>query len=145
MPKAQQRTYAGHTPLSHDHASCPTQPNNAPVQTTLPKEVDNEGFQTVKKRTRAIPIPKKKVQVNNRKDKGPALKIVQVYKPITHDSKKKNVSSNMFDALSHQKIDESEDDTSIPPVSHPSDTLQSSDTYPSSSHGGHISPPVDQG
>lgn len=99
----------------------------------------------VKKRNRAIPLPKKKFQVDNRKDKGPALKIAQVYKPISREPKKKNVSPNMFDALSHQRIGDTKDDSSIPPIIHPRDTLPTFDSHPSSSHGGHISIPVDQG
>ncbi|CAH1420508.1 unnamed protein product [Lactuca virosa] len=136
--------------FGHELASCPTHTTSIPVQKTAtptPREADIEGYQMVKRRNIPIPIPKKKVQVDNRKGKGPALKIAQVYKPIIRDQKKKkNVSSNMFDALSHQRIDDTEDDSSIRPVIHPRDTPPPfSDTHPSSSHGGHISIPVDQG
>ncbi|XP_023758261.1 uncharacterized protein LOC111906722 [Lactuca sativa] len=79
--------------FGHDLATCPTQMTSPAVQMTvapIPKEVDKEGFQKVKRRTRAIPIPKKKVQVDNRKSNGPSLKIAQVHKPITRDPKKKD-------------------------------------------------------
>ncbi|CAH1428812.1 unnamed protein product [Lactuca virosa] len=134
--------------FGHDLVSCPTHSTCPPVQKTAtptPIAADKEGLQMVKRRTRAIPISKKKVQLDNRKSKGPALKIAQVYKPIPRDPKKKNLSSKMFDALSHQRIDDTEDDSCIPYVIHPRDSLPSSDTHPSSSHGGHISIPVDQG
>ncbi|CAH1451250.1 unnamed protein product [Lactuca virosa] len=71
--------------FGHDHTTCPSHTTSAPVQKTstpIPKEVDKEGFQTVIRKSRAIPIPKKKVQVDNRKSKGPTLKISQVFKPI---------------------------------------------------------------
>ncbi|CAH1418867.1 unnamed protein product [Lactuca virosa] len=115
------------------------------MATPAPIEVDKEGFQIVKRRTRAIPIPKKKVQVDNRKSKGPALKIAQVYKSITRDPKKKNISSNMFDVLTHQRIYDTEGDSSIPPLINPRDTLPTSDSHPNSSHSCHISIPVDHG
>lgn len=106
--------------------------------------MDKEGFLTVKKkRTRATPIPKKKVHVDNHKGKDKALKIAQVYKPIIRDPKKKNVSSNTFDALSHQRVDDSEDDSSIPPIILSKDSLPAFDS--DASHGGHISIPVDEG
>ncbi|CAH1451249.1 unnamed protein product [Lactuca virosa] len=113
--------------------------------TLIPREVDKEGFLTFKRRIRASHIPKQKVQVDNRKGKGPALKIAQVYKPIIRDPKEKNASSNMFDALSHQRVDDTEEDSSIPPVILSKDTLPASDSHPRSSHGSHISTPVDQG
>ncbi|CAH1447586.1 unnamed protein product [Lactuca virosa] len=84
-----------------------------PVQKTatpIPKDVDKEGFETVKRRTRAIPIPKKKVQTDNRKDKGPALKIAQVYKPIIVILRKECVVQH-FDTLSHQRTNDTEDDS----------------------------------
>ncbi|CAH1439100.1 unnamed protein product [Lactuca virosa] len=65
-------------------------------------------------RTRAIPFTKKKVQVDNCKGKGVGLKITQVYERIIHDLKKKNVSTNMLDSLLHQRVDDTEDDSSIP-------------------------------
>ncbi|CAH1451247.1 unnamed protein product [Lactuca virosa] len=134
--------------FGHDQASCPTHTTSSPVQeapTLIPREVDKEGFLTVKRRIRATHIPKQKVQVDNRKGKGPALNIAQVYKPIIRDTKEKNASSNMFDALSHQIVDDTEEDSSIPPVILSKDTLPASDSHPRSSHGGHISTPVDHG
>ncbi|CAH1451248.1 unnamed protein product [Lactuca virosa] len=134
--------------FGHDHTTCPSHTTSAPVQkmsTSIPKEVDKEGFQTVKRKSRAIPIPKKKVQVDNRKGKGPTLKISQVFKPIIRDPKKKNISTNMFDPLSHQRVDDSQEDSCIPPVIHSRDTHPTSDVHPSSSHGGCISSPFDQG
>nr|KAJ0200618.1 hypothetical protein LSAT_V11C600298590 [Lactuca sativa] len=134
--------------FGHDQTSCSTHTTSSPAQkmvTPITKEDDNQGFQTVKKRTRSIPIPKMRVQVNNRKEKGPALKITQVYKPLNRDPKEKNVSSNMFDALSHQRIHDIEDSSSSPPAIPPRDILPTADSIPSSSHGGHIPTPVDQG
>ncbi|CAH1443594.1 unnamed protein product [Lactuca virosa] len=117
--------------FGHDHANCPAcvtsnsgpdHTANTPIQKTtmpIPKEVDIECFHTVKRRTRASHFPKKKVQVDNHKCKGLALKIAQVYKPIVRDPRKKNVSTKIFDALSHQRVDENVDDPSIPLSSSP--------------------------
>ncbi|CAI9260498.1 unnamed protein product [Lactuca saligna] len=104
-----------------------------------PKEVDKEGFQTVKRKTRDFPLPKKMIQVDNRKDKGPALNIAQVYKPIIHDPSKKNVSANMFDPLMHQRVDDSQVYSCIPNVIHSRDAHPTTIAHTSSSHGGRIS------
>ncbi|CAI9295446.1 unnamed protein product [Lactuca saligna] len=93
--------------FGHDLATCPIHTTSTPTpKPTMPplKEVDNEGFQKVKRKTRSVPILKKKIPNDNRKGKGPALQISQ--------SK---------------------------------DTLPASDALPSSSHGGCISSPIDQG
>ncbi|CAH1443595.1 unnamed protein product [Lactuca virosa] len=143
--------------FGHDHATCPAcvtsnsgpeHTASTPIQKTtmpIPKAVDHEGCHTVKRRTRASHFPKKKVQVGNHKCKKPALKIAQVYKPIVRDPRKKNVSTNMFDALSHQRVDDNVDDPSIPPVILSRDSIPASDAQTSSSPGGLTSIPVDQG
>ncbi|CAI9282527.1 unnamed protein product [Lactuca saligna] len=133
--------------FGHDLATCLTHTTSSPVLKTampIPKEVDKECFQTVKRRARAIHILKKKVQVDNRKSKGFALKIAQVYKLIIRDPKTKNVSTNMFDAFSHQRVNDTKDGCSIPPNIYSRDTLPTSDTQPSFFHCGHISNPVDE-
>ncbi|KAL7586774.1 hypothetical protein Lser_V15G38818 [Lactuca serriola] len=58
--------------FGHDHATCPTHtistPDPKPAMPT-PKDVDNEGYQIVKRRSRTFPIPKKKIPIDNRKKK----------------------------------------------------------------------------
>lgn len=134
--------------FGHDLATCPpTHTTSSPVLKTampIPKEVDKECFQTVKRRARAIHILKKKVQVDNRKNKGSALKIAQVYKLIIRDPKTKNVSTNMFDAFSHQRVNDTKDGCSIPPNIHSRGTLPTSDTQSGFFPSSHISNPVDQ-
>ncbi|KAL7586776.1 hypothetical protein Lser_V15G38819 [Lactuca serriola] len=61
----------------------------------------------------------------------------------------------MFDALSHQRLDDIDDDSRVPPiidddscvppVIHSRDIYPVSDELPNSSHGGRISSPIDQG
>ncbi|CAI9265118.1 unnamed protein product [Lactuca saligna] len=134
--------------FGHDHAMCPTHMISSPDPKSAmptPKEVDNEGYQTVKRRSQSLPNPKKKIPINNRKGKGPAIKISQVYKPVTRVEPKKKVSTNMFDALSHQRVDDIDDASRVPPIISPSTTHPASDALPSSSHGGCISSPIDQG
>ncbi|CAI9266084.1 unnamed protein product [Lactuca saligna] len=90
--------------FGHGHATCPTHTISSPDPKSAmptPKEVDNEVYQTVKRRSQSFPNPKKKIPINNHKGKGPAINISQVYKPVTRVEPKKKVSTNMFDALSH--------------------------------------------
>ncbi|CAH1426444.1 unnamed protein product [Lactuca virosa] len=134
--------------FGHDHDTCPTHTISTPDPKSdmpTPKHVDNEGYQMVKRRSRTFPIPKKKIPIDNRKEKGPAIKISQVYKPVTHVEPKKKASTNMFDALSHQRVDDIDDDSRVPPVIHSSTTHPASDAMPRSSHGGCFSSPIDQG
>ncbi|CAI9267202.1 unnamed protein product [Lactuca saligna] len=134
--------------FGHDHATCPDHSISAPdpkSATPTPKDVDNEGYQTVMRRSRNFPIPKKKIPIDNRKGKGHAIKITQVYKPVTRVEPKKKVSTNMFDALSHQRVDDIDDDSRVPQVIHSSTTIPASNALPSSSHGGCTSSPIDQG
>ncbi|CAI9288724.1 unnamed protein product [Lactuca saligna] len=134
--------------FGHDLTTCPIHTTSTPSpKSTLPtlKEIDNQGFQTVKRRTRSVPIPKKKTPIDNRKGKGPALQISQVYKPVNRAKPKEKVSTNMFDALSHQRVVDTEDDSCAPPVMHSKDTHPASYALLSSSHGGCIPSPIDQG
>ncbi|CAI9298896.1 unnamed protein product [Lactuca saligna] len=134
--------------FGHDLATCPIHTTSTPTpKPTMPtlKEVDNEGFQTVKRTTRSVPIPKKKIPIDNRKGKGPALQISQVYKHVNRAKPKEKVSTNMFDALSHQRVVDIEDDSHVPPVMQSKETVPDSGTLPSSSHGGRISSLIDQG
>ncbi|CAI9261359.1 unnamed protein product [Lactuca saligna] len=134
--------------FGHDHVTCPMHTISTPdpkPATSTQKEVDNEGFQTVKRRPRTLPIPKKKIPIYNRKGNGPTLKISQVYKPVTRTKPKKKVSTNMFDALSHQRVYDIDDDSRVPPVIHSSASHPVYDALPSYSHGGCISSPIDQG
>ncbi|CAH1446566.1 unnamed protein product [Lactuca virosa] len=99
--------------FGHDQATCPILTTSTPAPKpamATPKEVDNEGFQTFKRRSRSFPIPKKKIPIDNRKGKGPSLKISQVYKPVNRVKPKEKVTTNMFDALSHQRVVDTDDD-----------------------------------
>ncbi|CAH1429849.1 unnamed protein product [Lactuca virosa] len=84
-------------------------------------------------------LPKKKPPIDNRKGKGPAIKISQVYKPVIRVEPKKKVTTNMFDTLSHQRVDDTDDVSRIPTLIHSRDPLPASDAQRSSSHGGRIS------
>nr|KAJ0209973.1 hypothetical protein LSAT_V11C400228520 [Lactuca sativa] len=134
--------------FGHDHATCPTHTISTPEPKSAmpsPKDVDNEGYQIIKRKSRTFPIPNKKIPIDNRKGKGPAIKISQVYKPVSRVEPKKKVSTNMFDALSHQIVDDIDDDSRVPPVLHSRTSHPASDAMSSSSHRGCISSPIDQG
>lgn len=99
----------------------------------------------VKRRIRTVPIPKKKTPIDNRKGKGPTLQISQIYKPVNREQPKEKVTTNMFDALSHERVDDIDDDSLVPTVIHSSDTHPACEALPSSSQAGCISSPIDQG